>query len=922
MDDEEDQFFIDELAASGAMTAESGRDDVRRKLRFICLRLPSIILADLVLVNSDYLMAELERRFAPILFGNSFAVYLVSKMFLLSFLAICFLLFTLNIKYTVRLYKIIALVGMPFLFTFLMSQVDTYYSNSSLAESRELLTVLVISVYSLTVPVTIALYDDFYANFIFDKSNILGRYNSMRDPNNPEALTTLLDSFLNHETSERVVETTNATPDETEPVDRKSKSRARRYFILAYAALSIALNETLVFAGDEASQRDEPPVQQRLNIMMLGFLVLLVYDLSSNLDQMLLRFLLQLRCLCRYVSQYGLNNLFTFNWFYRLRVPFLLRLYFFLKCIVFSVHFLFFYEYHFNLNKRLISESQPENFSLASFIYSALKQFKSPAGQLIDEHNKDLTAAVQQRTEQLDIGSPWDYFVLKYNSYGSGNNNWFQLPSNLTKLDHVAKMYEEADHLTTATLHDVFYLYLRVLILNLSQTLISIAATTSILSLQFYWCGKLVSRITTPQERDNSGGGQRGNVNQRHRRRAPVNPPAHPGDDQQNQQFNQNDLLNVGDVAAILFFLLSIQSGLSSLNGHIRIEKFFKNYTLLFIAILHYFHTTLDAQLMSLSASSKPNWKSKKHLRVLSVCMALFGLPFLIVYLLWSRFTTSTWLLAATAFNIELVVKTSVTILIYTLFMVDSKRITNACEKLLKKTPSTSSQTSSASSSSAERIDELSDNLDDFIYVVKAFGHVTEFLVALFLFFNGAYILLFESYGAVRAIMMSVHAYFHIWCQAKRGWSAFKKRRTAIAKLKRLIILNMDTFRQFKLKQLLKPASSSSPNASMSGGGGEETLEQQDEEQLERDYEAHTHELCAICYCELNAHETRITNCNHFFHSICLRKWLYLQDTCPMCHQLVYATPKTSTSATQTSPQRQQPQPVNLPPPLDAGGQN
>lgn len=27
-----------------------------------------------------------------------------------------------------------------------------------------------------------------------------------------------------------------------------------------------------------------------------------------------------------------------------------------------------------------------------------------------------------------------------------------------------------------------------------------------------------------------------------------------------------------------------------------------------------------------------------------------------------------------------------------------------------------------------------------------------------------------------------------------------------------------------------------------------------------------------------------ITPCSHFFHAGCLKKWLYVQDTCPLCH--------------------------------------
>ena len=31
----------------------------------------------------------------------------------------------------------------------------------------------------------------------------------------------------------------------------------------------------------------------------------------------------------------------------------------------------------------------------------------------------------------------------------------------------------------------------------------------------------------------------------------------------------------------------------------------------------------------------------------------------------------------------------------------------------------------------------------------------------------------------------------------------------------------------------------------------------------------------------------KITRCHHFFHGVCLRKWLYVQDRCPMCHEII-----------------------------------
>lgn len=34
-------------------------------------------------------------------------------------------------------------------------------------------------------------------------------------------------------------------------------------------------------------------------------------------------------------------------------------------------------------------------------------------------------------------------------------------------------------------------------------------------------------------------------------------------------------------------------------------------------------------------------------------------------------------------------------------------------------------------------------------------------------------------------------------------------------------------------------------------------------------------DVCAICYQKMRT--AKITNCNHYFHGECLRKWIYLQ---------------------------------------------
>lgn len=82
--------------------------------------------------------------------------------------------------------------------------------------------------------------------------------------------------------------------------------------------------------------------------------------------------------------------------------------------------------------------------------------------------------------------------------------------------------------------------------------------------------------------------------------------------------------------------------------------------------------------------------------------------------------------------------------------------------------------------------------------------------------------------------------------EAKQGWQLFTKRRTAAAKLNSL------------------------PDATPD------------------ELEAHN-DVCAICYQTMSS--AKVTRCKHFFHWICLRKWLYLQDTCPLCHSTLHNQP-------------------------------
>lgn len=273
---------------------------------------------------------------------------------------------------------------------------------------------------------------------------------------------------------------------------------------------------------------------------------------------------------------------------------------------------------------------------------------------------------------------------------------------------------------------------------------------------------------------------------------------------------DENDK-NIGTVSAILFYILALQTGLTGLEPDKRFIRLCRNFYLLCTALLHFIHNIVNPLLMSLSASHNPSLR--RHLHALFVSGFLILFPISLLYYLWHNHDVSTWLLAVSAFSIEVIVKVAVSLSIYSLFLLDAKKET------------------------------FWEKLDDYVYYIRAFGNTVEFCFGIFLFFNGLWILIFESGGAIRAVMMCIHAYFNIWCEARAGWVVFMKRRTAVNKI--------------------------------------ESLPEAEEEQLQR-----LDDVCAICYQEMRS--AKITRCKHFFHGVCLRKWLYVQDRCPLCHEILH----------------------------------
>lgn len=162
--------------------------------------------------------------------------------------------------------------------------------------------------------------------------------------------------------------------------------------------------------------------------------------------------------------------------------------------------------------------------------------------------------------------------------------------------------------------------------------------------------------------------------------------------------------------------------------------------------------------------------------------------------------------------------------------------------------------------------DEPWDSLDDVIYYTRAVARCLEFLVAVFVVCAGFHESLVGQWSWSNSAVLVVHCYFNVWQRLQTGWLSYLRRREAAKHIDAL------------------------PTAT--------------EQQL-----AEHNDVCAICYQAMSSSSStvRVTFCRHLFHGSCLRKWLYVQEKCPMC-----STPITTTS---TSPPPPPPPPPSTPPP-------
>lgn len=143
------------------------------------------------------------------------------------------------------------------------------------------------------------------------------------------------------------------------------------------------------------------------------------------------------------------------------------------------------------------------------------------------------------------------------------------------------------------------------------------------------------------------------------------------------------------------------------------------------------------------------------------------------------------------------------------------------------------------------------ESLDDIVYYAKATTRVLEFIVAVIVVAYGIIETVFGDWDMTNSVILSVHCYFNVWLRLQTGWKNYTLRRQAVQRIASL------------------------PEAT------------------EAEIRAYS-DVCAICYQSMAS--ARVIPCHHLFHGVCLRKWLYVQDTCPLCHRKVELQPSTTVS--------------------------
>eukprot|EP00112_Aurelia_sp_Birch-Aquarium-sp1_P024010 Seg7397.1 transcript_id=Seg7397.1/GoldUCD/mRNA.D3Y31 product="RING finger protein 145" protein_id=Seg7397.1/GoldUCD/D3Y31 len=135
----------------------------------------------------------------------------------------------------------------------------------------------------------------------------------------------------------------------------------------------------------------------------------------------------------------------------------------------------------------------------------------------------------------------------------------------------------------------------------------------------------------------------------------------------------------------------------------------------------------------------------------------------------------------------------------------------------------------------------LWEELDDYVYYIKGGCRGLEFILIVGVL---GYRITDTSleWTVFQCIMICLHLYVNVYLPIRDGWQSISHRR--------LINQRLDALKEVAEQELLD-----------------------------------NDDICPICLEEL--HSARITPCSHIFHKLCLKKWLKIQNRCPLCQSVI-----------------------------------
>uniref|UniRef100_A0A915JA46 RING-type domain-containing protein n=1 Tax=Romanomermis culicivorax TaxID=13658 RepID=A0A915JA46_ROMCU len=298
-------------------------------------------------------------------------------------------------------------------------------------------------------------------------------------------------------------------------------------------------------------------------------------------------------------------------------------------------------------------------------------------------------------------------------------------------------------------------------------------------------------------------------------------------DSSQNLQNFDPELIGPAITESAVVFILAMKIGLATPDKDWR-HKSTLICILLFVIIsslLSSIYDIIEPILSKLSIT--PFTKFKKHIKTLTLCSLFTVLPAFMSYKMTYLLDgkMDVWLTIIISSCLLVTVQTFGALTNYFLFIYDAH---------------------------CRRSNEIWPMMDDFMFYCKCTVSTLELIVALGVISAFGLHHKSENCWSMFSVVIheeksgisNCHCYANIWIPLKNGWKIFLTRKHAAEEI--------GTF----------------PSAT--------------EDQLND-----LQDVCAICYQELS--EAKITPCRHYFHAYCLKKWLYVQQSCPMCQTTLNA---------------------------------